>query len=73
MIGYIKAEVAAERWNVSLRHVQRLCEAGRIEGAVKFGNAWAIPENTERMEKRKPGRKPKQKNENINADGRNWE
>jgi hypothetical protein len=43
MIGYIKAEAAAKRWDVSLRHVQRLCIEGFIKGAVKFANAWLFP------------------------------
>ena len=30
---------------MSVRHVQHLCADGKIEGATKFGNAWAIPEN----------------------------
>lgn len=64
MIGYIKAEVAAARWDVSLRQVQRLCIEGRIEGAVKFGTTWAIPESAPkptRTGKLKPGRKPTKK------------
>ena len=56
MNGYVKAEVLAERWNVSLRQVQVLCQNGKIEGAIKFGAAWAIPENT-----LKPTRASKQK------------
>ena len=63
MNGYVKAEVLAERWNVSVRQVQLLCQNGKIEGASKFGNAWAIPENTPkptRTGKYKPGRKPKE-------------
>jgi hypothetical protein len=62
MDGYIKAEVMAERWNISLRQVQILCKAGRVKGSEKFGNTWAIPaEATKptRTGKRKPGRKPK--------------
>ena len=64
MIGYIKADDAAVRRNVSSRHVQRLCTEGRIEGAEKFGNTWTIPENASkptRTGKLKPGRVPKQK------------
>lgn len=48
MIGYVTAKDAAEKWNMRVRGVQGLCAAGRIEGAVKFGNAWAIPEGTEK-------------------------
>jgi len=62
MIGYVQAEVVAERWNVSMRQVQILCKEGRIEGAIKFGNTWAIPADAPkptRTGKVKPGRKPK--------------
>jgi len=63
MNGYVKAEVMAKCWNVSVRQVQLLCQNGKIEGASKFGNVWAIPENTPkptRTGKSKPGRKPKE-------------
>lgn len=62
MIGYVKAEELAERWNVSARQIQMLCKAGKIDGAVKFGNTWAIPEGAAkptRTGKLKPGRRPK--------------
>ena len=62
MIGYIQAEEAAKRWDISKRQIQYICKSGRIEGAVKFGNTWAIPENAAkptRTGKEKPGRKPK--------------
>ena len=61
MYGYVKAEEMANRWNVSTRQVQLLCQTGKIKGASKFGNAWAIPEHTPkptRTGKLKPGRKP---------------
>ena len=60
MIGYMQAEDVAKRWDVSMRQVQYLCKQGRIEGAVKFGNTWAIPEDAEKptsVGKIKPGRK----------------
>ena len=62
MNGYVQADVIARRWDVSKRQVQTLCKEGRIDGAVKFGNTWAIPENAvkpTRTGKLKPGRKPK--------------
>ena len=62
MKGYITADDMAERWDVSVRQVQLLCQNGKIEGASKFGNAWAVPEDTPkptRTGKLKPGRKPK--------------
>ena len=63
MDGYVKAEEIANRWKVSVRQVQMLCQNGKIEGASKFGNAWAIPDNTQkptRTGKYKPGRQSKQ-------------
>ena len=63
MIGYIRVHEAAAKWNVSERHVQRLCIESFIEGAVKFGTTWAIPENapkpTRTAKNGKLGRKPK--------------
>lgn len=62
MNGYVRAEKLAERWNISVRQIQIFCKTGKIEGAIKFGNTWAIPENAvkpTRTGKLKPGRKPK--------------
>lgn len=64
MNGYITVEEMAERWNVSIRQVQLLCKDGKIENASKFGNTWAIPEDTAkptRTGKLKPGRKSKER------------
>lgn len=33
---------------MTVRNVQNLCAAGKIEGVAKFGNAWAIPEDAEK-------------------------
>jgi len=64
MTGYAKAEDMAIKWNVSVRQVQLLCQSGKIKDASKFGNVWAIPENTPkptRTTNLKPGRKPNNK------------
>ena len=34
---------AVEKWNISERRIRQLLQDGRIEGAVKVGNNWAIP------------------------------
>jgi len=63
MKGYVTAEAMAERWNVSVRQVQLLCQIGKIKNVSRFGNAWAIPEDTPkptRTGELKPGRKPKE-------------
>ncbi len=33
----------AKLWGISERRINVLCQEGRIEGAKKFGNTWAIP------------------------------
>ncbi len=47
-MSYISIKQAAERWGLTDRRVQDLCKSGTIDGAVRFGRAWMIPENTER-------------------------
>lgn len=39
---------AAEKWGVTSRQVQLLCATGRIPGAIRFGNAWVIPEDAQK-------------------------
>ncbi len=45
---YMSSKEAAKKWEISERYVQRYCIEGRIDGATKFGNAWAIPMNAEK-------------------------
>ena len=39
----ITAKEAAQKWGVTLRRVQGLCNEGSIKGATRFGRAWMIP------------------------------
>lgn len=48
MNGYLKISEVAENWGIKERRINTLCLEGRIEGAVKFGNTWAIPEDAEK-------------------------
>ena len=43
MFDYMTAQEAAEKWEVSLRWVQRLCKENRIEGALNINRVWLIP------------------------------
>jgi hypothetical protein len=45
---YITAKEAAEKWGISQRRVQVLCEQGRVVGAVRLGWAWAIPKESDK-------------------------
>lgn len=57
---YITASEAADKWNISQRRVQILCNQGRIEGVFKLGDAWAIPK-----EAKKPSDKRRKSSVNM--------
>ena len=40
---FMTAKEAADKWGITPRRVQVLCSEGRIDGAWRLGNAWAIP------------------------------
>lgn len=48
MNGFLTVKEVADKWGMTVRNVQNLCAAGKIEGVAKFGNAWAIPEDAEK-------------------------
>ncbi|MDO4523435.1 MAG: DNA-binding protein [Eubacteriales bacterium] len=43
MQDYMTLTEVAEKWELSSRRARKLCEEGRIVGAVKFGRSWAVP------------------------------
>lgn len=45
---FITVKEAAEKWNLSERRLQAMCNEGIIPGVIKFGHAWAIPKNAEK-------------------------
>ena len=45
---YLTIKQISEIWGIGERRINALCQEGRIEGAKKFGNAWAIPSNAEK-------------------------
>lgn len=47
-MDYMTANQASKKWNISQRRVQILCSEGRIPGAFKLGEAWAIPNDAEK-------------------------
>ena len=42
---YLSVTQTAEKWGISRRRIQTLCNEERIEGAVRIGHTWAIPED----------------------------
>lgn len=65
MNGYLRISEISKKWGIKERRINTLCLEGRIEGAVKFGNTWAIPENAQKPkdERIKTGKYIKKKSE----------
>ncbi len=56
---YISVSTAAEKFNISKRRVQLLCEQGRIEGANRMSGVWLIPTNAQKpMDARRKSKVP---------------
>ena len=48
IMDYISVKAASEKWGISERRIQKLCEENRIDGTEKFGRAWMIPKDAEK-------------------------
>lgn len=51
-MDYLSVSEAEKKWNISARRLQQLCKSGAINGAVKQGRSWLIPENADLSPKR---------------------
>ncbi len=47
-MNYMTISEAAQKWNLSVRRVQTLCNTGRIPGAERLGYCWAIPRDAKK-------------------------
>ena len=45
-LDWITPQQAAEKWGISDRRIQALCQNGQVDGAVKLGRGWLIPKST---------------------------
>lgn len=45
---YMSTKEASDKWGISERRVQKLCEENRIPGVIRFSRVWAIPKNAEK-------------------------
>jgi hypothetical protein len=50
MDDFLKAHDFAEKWGISVRQVELMCQNKRIKDVQKFGAAWAIPKDTPKPE-----------------------
>jgi len=60
MDDYLKAHDLAKRWGISVRQVELLCKNDRIDGAIKFGAAWAIPKGAQKPDDLRKAKKRSQ-------------
>lgn len=61
MTGYMSVREASEKWGISERWIQKLCEENRIDGVIRFGHSWTIPSDTKKPPKLKTGKRPSEK------------
>ena len=47
-MNYLTSIETAERLGISSRRVALLCSEGRVEGSVKKGKTWLIPDNAKK-------------------------
>lgn len=53
MFEYMSVKEVEKKWGISERRIQKLCEEKHIDGVVRFGHAWAIPIDTEKLKDRR--------------------
>lgn len=58
-MDYLKIDEVAEQWGISPRRIQTLCSQGKIEGVIRFGRVWMIPNGARKPQdgRTKAGRK----------------
>ncbi len=47
---YLTTTEMAEKWNISSRRIGVLCTEGRIDGVIKKGKMWLIPDDAKKPE-----------------------
>ena len=47
-MDYLSTKQVSEKWSVSVRRILKLCEDGRIKGAIKIAGVWLLPEAVEK-------------------------
>lgn len=47
-MNYISVTEAAKKWGISQKRVQVLCRGRRIDGVMRVGNVWIIPDDAQK-------------------------
>jgi len=67
MLDFISVKEAAQKWEISERRVQKLCEDNRIDGVIRFGHSWMIPKTAQKPDDLRCRRNLIKKGERENA------
>lgn len=49
-MNFLTTVEMSEKWGISARRISLLCTQGRIEGAIKKGKTWLLPEDAVKPE-----------------------
>ena len=49
-MNFLTTVEMSEKWGISSRRISLLCTQGRIEGAIKKGKTWLLPEDVVKPE-----------------------
>ena len=48
IMDYLTATELSKVWNISTRRIGVLCTEGRVDGAIKKGKMWLIPDTAQK-------------------------
>ena len=68
-MDYISIKQLSKKWGISTRRIQILCRDGRIPGAMRIANTWAVPLDADKPKdaRIKSGRYLKTKEDSLNG------
>ena len=55
-MSYLTTVEMSAKWNISSRRISLLCAQGRIDGAIKKGKTWLLPERSLKPEDKRKKR-----------------
>ena len=67
MEKYVSVLEMAERWEVTPRRIQILCNQNRINGVIKQSGVWLIPYGAKKPERNKAGKKNEAASNKLNV------
>lgn len=54
---YMTTKEMSTKWGISSRRISKLCNEGRVDGAILKGNLWLIPNTSKKPDEYTRGRK----------------